>query len=511
MAVLTPWFEATGDDVHKKLYAYLKALEQRQSYRDRDSVRNLGLYEDREVVGLAPGMYHRPGSSLSSKMSLPITGALVDTAQNMIAQTQPLAMALTEGGDWLQQQHAKDLNHFIEGQYYGLRVFDTMQDSAGDMGWNGTGVIYVDREEDKPIVEKVFPNQMLLDDALCEFSEPFEQTRRWYLPRDKVKRLFPGKKSDIDRIRPMEFASVRGSPHAADLVAIYTTWRLRDGKKMGRKVTLCESCVLQDKPYKKDYFPFVYMRWRKMRVGFWGRGIPSIVDRLQTEINKTVRTYSKSVALCAIPRLLLPSGAGIDTDHLNNDPSSGIWYSGQQGPSWLGGQVIPPEMMQYLQFLVQQIYQDVGISEMAAGMKKPAGLNSGEAQRVYADKQADRFALPSQAYENASVEIAKRLIGVARDIAEEYGDYAVSHQTTKGFRRIKWSEIDLGEDEYTLKLWPVNYLSKSPADMIDQVNDLIKMGLLSGKQAKRLIPFPDLEGVMNQENAAPSTLLPFSQ
>jgi hypothetical protein len=498
------WHEGPQREIHDKLYTYLKALETRQLYRERENVTNLGLYEDREIMGVAPGLYVRPANATSrSRISLNVTGALCDTAVNHIAQTKPMAMALTEGGDWSQQRRAKDLNHFLEGQYYSLSIFDRMQESFHDASWAGTGIIYVDRDGAEPIVERVFPNELIVDDALCEYTPPFEMTRRKYVPRDKLLRLF-GKRfgEEIRKAKPVKLDSIRGVNGNVELIPVYTTWRLPlDEKSPGKRVIIIETATLQVEPYKKKYFPFVFMRWRRQPVGFWGRGIPSLGESLQRSINKDANILSRSVALCSVPRLLLPTGSGINTEHLTNEIGSGIWYNGQ-APSWMQGQAIPPEGLAHLQFTIGQYYQLIGISELAAGMKKPAGLNSGEAQRVYADNQADRFALPSQGYENASVEIAKRLIDVARDIAEEFGDYAVVHQTTKGFHRIKWSSIDLAEDEFVLKLWPINYLSKSPADMIDQINDLIKMGMLSEKQAKRLIPFPDLEGVMKQENAA---------
>lgn len=499
----TPWFEQPKESLHTALYDYLKSLENRQSYRDRNIVFNLGTYEDREVLGVAPGMYMRPKSVMQrGRTSINVTGALVDTAANHITQTKPLAMALTEGGDGLQQAKAKKLNKALEGAFYSLGVFEQMKRAGQDQCWAGDGIIYVDREGMKPIVERVFPGSIIIDDALSQFTAPFEMTWRTYLPREKLKRLFKKHKDAIDKAQPAKLFGISGTPGEVDLVPVYTTWRLPiDEDTPGRKVVIIQGATLSYEKYARDYFPFVFIRWRANALGFWSTGIPELVGNLQIEANKTYRNISRAVAL-AVPKLLLPRESGIDTDHLTNEIGSGLWYNGNAAPSWMQGQMLPPEGMGHLQFTIQQMYQLAGISELAAGMKKPAGLNSGEAQRVYHDTQADRFATPSQQYENASIEIAKRLIDVFKDIAEEFGDYSMISQTTHGFERISWSDIDLGEDDYTLKLWPVNFLSKSPADMIDQINDLIKMGMLNQKQAKKLVQFPDLEGVLRTENAS---------
>lgn len=498
----TPWFEAPKNEMHVALFSYLQGLESRQVYRERETVWNLGQYEDREVMGIAPGMYLRPRSAAEKRRpSLGVTAALVDTAANHITQTKPIGMALTEGGNALQQIKAKRLNRFLEGAFYSLGVHGQMKKAGVDQCWHGTGVLYVDREGKRPIVERVFPNEIIVDESLSEFTDPFEMTRRKYLPKHKLKALFPKFAKEIDAAKPAKLYGVKGTAHDVELVAVYTTWRLPvDEDTPGKKVIIMEGATLQVEDYKRNYFPFVFMRWRGNPVGFWGVGIPELVGRIQIEVNKTYRHYSKAVAL-AVPKLLLPREAGINTEHLNNEIGSGIWHNSGAAPQWLQGQMLPPESIQYLQFNIGQMYQLAGISELAAGMKKPAGLNSGEAQRVYHDKQADRFASPSQQYEDAAVEICKRLIDVAKDITEEYGEYEVMAHATKGFVRIKFSEIDPAEDEFMIKLWPINFLSKSPPDQIAQINDLLRMGMLSEKQAKKLVQFPDLEGVLEQENA----------
>ena len=498
----TPWFDLPKETLHVALFSYLQELEARQIYRERETVYNLGQYEDREVMGIAPGMYLRPRSVADrSRRSLGITSALVDTAANHITQTKPIGMALTEGGNAMQQIKAKRINRFIEGSFYKLGVHNQMRRAGLDQCWDGTGVVYIDRDGPNPIVERVFPREMIIDESMSEFTEPFEMTRRKYLPKYKLKKLFKKFSKEIDEAKPAKLYGVGQTKADVELVPVYTTWRLpADEDTPGKKAIIIEGATLQLEDYTRNYFPFVFMRWRSAPAGFWGVGIPALVGRIQQEVDRTYRHYSKSVGL-AVPKMLLSRDADINTEHLNNDIGSGIWYTGV-APQWLQGQMLPPEIIQYLQFNIGQMYQLAGISEMAAGMKKPAGLNSGEAQRVYNDTQANRFASPSQQYEEAAVEISKRLIDVAKDITDEYGEYEVKAHTTKGFYRVKFSEIYPEEDECMIKLWPTNFLSKSPPDQIAQVDDLIRMGLLNNKQAKKLIQFPDLEGVLQDENAA---------
>lgn len=501
----TPWFEEPKDRMHVALFDYLQALESRQIYRERETVFNLGLYEDREVMGIAPGMYLRPRSAAERKRpSIPVTSALVDTAANHITQTFPMAMALTEGGNAIEQIKAKRMNRFIEGAFYQLGIHTQMKKAGFDQCWHGTGVVYVDREGRRPIVERVFPNELIVDEALAEYTEPFEMHRRKYLPKHKLKKLFKKYAAEIEAAKPAKLYGVAGTPHDVELVPVYSTWRLPvDEKTPGKRVIIIEGATLQVDDYKRDYFPFVFFRWRGNPAGFWGVGIPELVGRMQLEVNKSYRNYSKAVAL-AVPKLLLPRESGVNTEHLNNEIGSGIWHTAGAAPAWLQGQMLPPESIQYLQFSIAQMYQTAGISELAAGMKKPAGLNSGEAQRVYNDTQDNRFASPSQQYDSGSVEITKRLVDVAREIVEEYGEYEVlAHGAgRKGFTRERFSEIDLPDDALVWKLWPVNFLSKSPPDQIAEIWDLIRMGMLTQKQAKKLVQFPDLDAVLTQDNAS---------
>jgi hypothetical protein len=498
------WFELRGQELCKKLYSYLQALENRQVYRERDNVFNLGLYEDREVMGVAPGLYARPMTTTSNaRVSLNVIGAIADTAQNLISQTKPLPMALTEGGNWAQQRRAKQLNKAIEGIFYDLKLFKLKQRAFADDTIFGTGVIHPYKDGNKLAAERVFPNEIIVDDHLCEFSPPDEMHRRKYMNKERAKRRFPKFAAQIQQASPIKIAGTATTGYTADLIPIYESWRLPSakGKKDGFHCIIIETAVIFTEAWTKDYFPFVFYRWRHQPVGFFGLGIPAIGGRIQVDLNRTMKNWSRSVQLCAVPRLLLPTASNINTEHINNEIGSAIWHTPGNPPSWLQGQLLPTELVQLIQFDIQQLYQLTGVSEMAAAMNKPAGLNSGEAQRVYADTQQNRFAIPSQDYENGSLELADQLIDLAQEIAEEYGDYEIVSQNSKGFDRISWKEVYPGEDNFTLKLWPTNYLKDSPSDQIDQINDMIKMGLLSTKQAKQLLPFPDLTAVLELENA----------
>ena len=80
-------------------------------------------------------------------------------------------------------------------------------------------------------------------------------------------------------------------------------------------------------------------------------------------------------------------------------------------------------MYQQLQRLIDYAYQVTGISSLAASSQKPQGINSGAALREYDDLQTDRFAAISRRYDLMYVDLAYKIIDLAKDIAKEEGDY----------------------------------------------------------------------------------------
>jgi hypothetical protein len=96
---------------------------------------------------------------------------------------------------------------------------------------------------------------------------------------------------------------------------------------------------------------------------------------------------------------------------------------------------MPQEVYQQLERLVNFAYQQAGISQLAAGSKKPEGLNSGVALREFDDNQTDRFASLSRAYDTFFVDLAYQVTDKAKEIALRDGSIRRSTLTAMAPKR----------------------------------------------------------------------------
>jgi hypothetical protein len=159
------------------------------------------------------------------------------------------------------------------------------------------------------------------------------------------------------------------------------------------------------------------------------------------------------------------------------------------------------ELYQQLQNLKSAAFEQLGVSQLSASAQKPAGLNSGKALREYNDIESDRFMTIGQAYERFFLELARLTVDCAKDIYTREGKYEVKVPGKKFIETIDWKDIDLEEDEYFLKIFPVSSLPNDPAGRLQTVQEYVQAGFITPRTARRLLDFPDLEAVEDLESA----------
>jgi hypothetical protein len=162
---------------------------------------------------------------------------------------------------------------------------------------------------------------------------------------------------------------------------------------------------------------------------------------------------------------------------------------------------VPVEFYQQLVNLKQSAFEQVGVSMLSAASQKPAGLNSGRALREYNDIESDRFTRIGHAYERMYLQLARLSVDCAKEIFEQEGEFSVRVPGSKFLETIDWKDIDLTEDEYYLKMFPVSSLPNDPAGRLQTVQEYAQAGYIDQQTAQKLLDFPDLEQVENLSSA----------
>jgi len=485
------WWQSKKN-YYARVMATLDALREQHVARENDHLLNMRLYGNVYTRDLTLSGYSKPQSfKRHHRVQMNICQAMVDTIVAKVTAQQTKVQFLTEGGDFTSQQKAKRLTKFCSGLFQLSNLYRVAPLIFRDAAVLGMGVMKVFERDGKIFTERVFPNEIIIDDAEAINGDPRQYFQRKYIPVEMLKAMFPSKAKDIENAEPVD----GGDAGVSKMVECIEAWYLpsSEGADDGRHCILVDGVDLLVEPYTRSRPPFIFLRWTPRMLGFFAEGLCSQLTGLQVEINHVCRLISTSMAL-ATPKVLLETGSQISSGTINNEIWGIIEYTGSP-PTYYVPQTVAPEIMQHLDRIFARAYEIAGISSLESQAKKPVGLESGVALREYATQASTRYAAIQRAYESMFLEAADHMLELVRAAADEGKDLDVMSVGEKNLQRIKWSEIKLDKEDYVIRKWPTNLFSDSPASKLQSVTELAQAGLIDPAQAMLLLDYPDTEAL----------------
>lgn len=494
------------DEVNRPaaIFGIVKYLQNYQSLRTTQLLTSTRLYGGLSLMGLNGLTYSKLAavtSASTSRLTYNVCQSAVDTAQAKMAKNKPKPLFLTSGGDYKLQRKAKKLTKFVEGVFYENKAYQLGAQVFKDAEVWGTGILHVYECNKRIVYERVICNEIIVDDVEAFYGQPRSLYRTKNIDRSILLDLFPDEESaikDANQARPDDLGAY---PSTSDELQVIEAWHKPSGPdaKDGKHSISIYGKELFSEEWDRDYFPFVFFHWNKKQFGFWGQSLVEQIQPIQLEINKLLWVLQRSYHLAGSFKILLENGSKIVKEHMNNDIGAIISYTGTP-PQYVTPPIVQPELYPHLQELTNRAYELAGISQLSATSKKPEGLNSGKALREYNDIESDRFMIVGQNYEEFFVQTAQLTVAVAKH-AFGSGSYKVKAPGKKFIETIDWKDVQMKEDEYVLKIYPVSALSDNPSERLDDVQELMQAGIVDPDTGRRLLDYPDLEAEEGLANA----------
>lgn len=501
------WKNKEPNGVAKSVFAYVAKLDNSQNYRQMDNIRNMRLYGNFDYNGIQAMNYIRaePAYNNQNRVTLNICQSMVDTSVSKITKNKPKPYFLTDGGDFSLQRKAQKLTDFVTGQFYATDFYAKSAVGFKDAAMMGTGAIKIYIQDGEIKAERVFIDEIIVDDRETLYGAPRQLHQKKWIHRDVLKTMFPSKAGAIDAACNILHTDSNGEVfkvYNSDMLLVIESWHLKSGKdaKDGMHSIAIYNETLHKEQYDKTYYPFVFYRWNERPLGFFGQGICEQLTGLQLEINKILRTIQISMHLVSVPKIFMEASSKIVTAHLNNKIGGIIKYVGTKPEQGALG-TIPVELFTHLNTLYQRAFEIVGLSQLSAQSQKPAGLNSGKAMRTYNDIESERFYEVTKRYENSFLEAARIMVDFAKDIAAETDNYSVQVPGSDFLKTINWSDVEMSEDQYSMQIFPTSSLSDNPSQRLAEVQELMQAGLVSKEDGMKLLDFPDLKAYYNMTNS----------
>jgi hypothetical protein len=499
------WTAQNLDELCQGIAGVLKTINDFDGKRQTQYQTSIRLYGNADIMGingLSVSKVAGNQNTLKDRISYNVVQSTIDTITAKIAKNKPKPLFLTSGGDYKMQRKAKKLTKFVDGVFYQNKIGELASMAFKDACIFADGMVHVYAEDGQVKYERVLPSEIFVDFLDGQHGDPRQMHRVKDIDRDVLLDMFPSHKKAILECNAVSDLIIAGHQHITDRITVAESWHLPSGKDAsdGLHVISINNQVLFKEKYEKSFFPFAKMTWSRRPRGYWGMSLAESIQNIQLEINKLLWVIQRSMHLAGSFKIFVENSSKIVKEHLSNDLGSIIAYSGQQ-PTYLVPPIVPPEVYQHLQTLKNAAYEQAGISQLSASSQKPAGLNSGKALREYNDIETERFMMVGQGYEDFHLQLSMLSVSVAKDIYADDKSYSINVPGKKFIETIKWSEVDLPDDSFILKAYPVSSLPNDPSGRLQTVQEYVQAGFYTQRTAKRLLDFPDLEATDDLQTA----------
>lgn len=503
------WWDEPEEKRHDAIWDCVQRIDRAQEYRKLNDLLHASLFGNVEQTGLTPKSWGRPTARAHARLSLNVVRNMICAVGSKIAAKNKVhPKFLTNDGDASLQRKAKKREQLVAGIFYDQKFYRKQRLVFQDIGIFGTGFIrpWVDKETRTVTLERIPKSDVLVDDEEAHYGDPpCLYHRKWYDKRVLAK-MFPGKEDIIrDAGRHKSDRGMELETHTdatADIIPVVEAFHRPSTATAGDglRVLALDSGVLGSAPWEYDYFPFPKLVWSEEPYGFFGTGLAYELAGIQAEINDILLEFARAHRLLK-GAWLVDRSSKVVLKHINDDLGKIVQYAGL-APTYYQPAAIPQDTYRYLWDLYAKAFEIAGISQLQASGMKPAGLNSGEAQRVYDDIQTERFLSVGMALEDWTLDVTEQVLDRAGELAKEEGGYKVKSKTDRGLETIDFKEADLPKDSHIIQVFPTSMLPNTPSGRLAFINDMMDAKLVSNPgDAMKLLGFPDVEAFMTRENA----------
>lgn len=507
-----------GDCLWKTLLYLYDEDKRRQAMNEHHE----RLYTAQPLHGELPREFYKIHTR--HRVSMNVVANQCDFVTNRLAKNIPLVKPVPMDGDFEARENSKMLDLWFRAQWRLSKVPQAFRQGFHDSTRLGTGIVksYVDPMWKKICVECVHPSEVILDHSEARDGNPLQLYQIHYISRKVLEEMIESneslsKKEKEKALKALRYANTEddySEPHhrielahvpnhdASDLVQVVEAYHLRTAPdaKDGIRTYAVQGGILWEDEWKFDYLPYTFLRWKPRPFSFWGIGLAEALYGKQVEINRLLARIQAAFQLLGKPYIITD---GIVDENAMRDDEYGRFVRVNGGSiQVITPNAIHPDIFNHLQWLIDSASSETGLNQDTVSPKF-SGEESGIARNMRYDIESERFSTPVIRLEEEIEEFGKRLVDRAKELYEIDKNFGLAAATDREtIKRIKWSDIDLKDDQYVLMIEGVSGFSDLPSIRLEQVMSLFQAGLVDVPQALELMNFPDTDRFFSMSRAA---------
>lgn len=509
------WWTGDPKRLHETIWPLVNSIRMSQSVRHVSNIRFYNLYANQSLNNLSAARYSTTSNmgsyfGESSRLTYNVVKSCIDSARSKIVKERPRPFFLTEKGNYNLQQKAKKLNSFILGLFDQMGQGGLVSESLYTIGSecfldaciSGTGTAKMFIKDEKVVCERFISDELIVDQFEGIYRTPRSNHQVKYIDREVLKDLYPEPehKYAIDNATA---AQTGNQSETQDMIPVVESWHLPSGKdaKDGLRCVTIQTGTLKVAKWTRDYFPFLIQRWSLRPVGFFGIGLAEELQGIQREINYTLSNIQVGLRRMAIPRVWCHISDHNPKKKMTNEIGE-ISYYKQTPPTVFTPTAFNAETYNHVDRLFSKAYEITGISQLSASALKPAGLNSGIALRNLHEIESERFSTVHKMYEDFFVPQATYMaLDFLDELLEAGVDTTVVMKDGITQKTIKYSEVKIDRNDFTIKPYPTSFLPTEPAGKFAAVQEGVEAGFFTPDEAMELLDFPDISKVISLKTA----------
>ena len=510
-----PWWEASKADVGAALISQTSKLKTNQQGITNRNYRSALLYGGQAFFSTGRFSPASIGAGLSQignmtrgAYSSPRYNLIYSMVQTVMARQvsggMPAVAVVTNEGDWDLQNKAEMLDQAIEGLVYLTRTELEALKALKDCLVFGTGGVkaWTDRANNVKVM-RFYPETVWTEMYDGRDGRPRTIYMMDYVDRDVLAWCYPDSKKDISNSRPPEETGQSTDILGTRQIPYFESWHLPSGEGAGdgRHILCIAGKVIVDDQWTQDEFPLAFIRFDESLTGFYGRGISELLYPHQAALSAIQKAEYHAWSQVGLPRLWVNINSKINEDNLMSSRSGNIVRGIGDPPQVLNWTGTHPDLPMYKDWIIKSAYEFIGVSQMSSSGMKPAGLDSGAAQREYMDIQNDRFSILSEAWQKFWMDIGLLLIRTAKQAYDKDSAFSVPVIGKSFLSEIKWSKVNMKADAFRLKCYPISSLPRSPAARFAAIQEMLQAQLITREEGLKLLKFPDLDDTLSLENS----------
>lgn len=458
-------------------------------------------------------------------MGLNYFQSMIDTLVANLTKSfpQPTLLTIGESDNFSAKERSKLVNKWRKGLFSQQNFYDVLT-QAIEGAMKADGYLHIYRQGNEIKTESPDSATIVVDDkgdgkygkpkiyyqylnmdrqtAYIEWPEHREAIRN----ADKQNQGHSASNNESDKIRVVvatKIAMIKDNPIEGKngyLEAVKET-------TPGRRIVAIDGAIIQDEEWLKPYGPYLKLSYLDADPGdgYYGSPMGSLIAPVQEMVDKVSYDLILKHHFGA-PYWIAERGSEVQMDNVASDGYyRQIQYSGTP-PQLVFPESADRSTMEYMAFLLDSMHAIPGISKLAAQQELPRSLESGTAINNYYEIGQDRFIKMGRKIEKIVINALHRYIDLAKEIAEDYGEYKVKLTEDDFGSELDFAELNLEDDAFIIDVAPTNYFSGTPSAKIDKAERIVALDPSYQPYIAGMLGFPDLEGVTDVINAPMRTV-----